>query len=222
MKRFLNFVLKINFKTFYFNFKYLPLKQAVKLPIFISRKVYLKNSSGKIIIDAIAIRTGLIQFGYGEVGIFDNKKSRSIWDVSGIVIFKGICRIGHGSKISVGKNGKLTLGNNFVISAETSIVSHMEIVFGNNCLLSWDILIMDTDFHKIKDKQENIINAPKPIIIGENVWVGCRCLILKGTIIANHSVIGANSIVSKSLEYSHGLYAGNPCKLIKENISWEE
>ena len=66
----------------------------------------MRVTGGKIIIDC-PISTGLIQFGYGNVGVFDNKKSRSIWEVSGTVIFKGKCNIGHGSKISVGDCGKL-------------------------------------------------------------------------------------------------------------------
>ena len=65
-------------------------------------------------------------------------------------------------------------------TAETSIVAFTEIRFGNNCLLSWDILVMDTDFHKLKDEFGNIINKPRPIIIGDRIWIGCRCLILKG------------------------------------------
>lgn len=220
MKKYLKFFLMLNLKTIYFNFKYLPFTQAIKLPILISNKVYLKVTSGKIILDC-SIRTGLIQFGYGNIGIFDNKKSRSIWEVSGTVVFKGKCNIGHGSKISVGNSGKLILGENFVITAETSIVSFSEIQFGNNCLLSWDILVMDTDSHKLKDESGKIINKPTPIIIGDNIWIGCRCLILKGTIIPSNCVIGANSIVNKPLEKRNCLYVGSPCKMVKENISWE-
>jgi len=220
MKKYLRFLLRLNFKTIYFNLKYLPFRQAIKLPILVSNKVYLRVTSGKLIIDC-PIRTGLIQLGYGNVGIFDNKKSRSIWEVSGTVIFKGKCNIGHGSKISVGSSGKLILGENFVTTAETSIVAFSEIQFGNNCLLSWDILVMDTDFHKLRDELGNIINMPKPIIIGDKVWIGCRCLVLKGTIIPNNCVIGADSIVSKVLEKDNCLYVGSPCKMVKENISWE-
>lgn len=220
MKKYLKFLLRLNFKSIYFNLKYLPFRQAIKLPILISNKVYLRVTSGKLIIDC-PISTGLIQFGYGNVGIFDNKKSRSIWEVSGKIIFKGKCNIGHGSKISVGSSGVLILGENFVTTAETSIVAFTEIQFGNNCLLSWDILVMDTDFHKLKDELGNIINKPRPIIIGDKVWIGCRCLILKGTIIPNNCVIGADSIVSKVLEKENCLYVGSPCKMVKENISWE-
>ena len=50
--------------------------------------------------------------GYGNVGIFDKKRSRGIWEVQGKVKFCGNAFLDHGSKISVGKNGVLTFGNN--------------------------------------------------------------------------------------------------------------
>lgn len=220
MMKYITFLLKLNYNTIYLNFKYFPFREALKFPILASSKSFLKTTSGQIEVDA-PLKTGMIKFGFGEVGIFDNKKSRSIWELNGTIVFKGKCNIGHGSKISVGKNAKLTLGNNFAVSAESSIVSFLEITFGSNCLLSWDILIMDTDFHKIKDNSNTVINNPKPVIIGDNVWIGCRSLILKGSEIPNGCIIGANSVVSKKLDNERSLYVGNPCKLVKEDVLWE-
>ncbi|SDG37019.1 transferase hexapeptide (six repeat-containing protein) [Dyadobacter soli] len=164
---------------------------------------------------------GLIQIGYGKIGIFDEKRSRTIWEVSGTVVFNGTCNIGHGSKISVASTGSLSFGEDFFITAETSIVAQLNIEFGKNCLISWDTLIMDSDLHKIKNEHGLEINAPQPVLIGDDVWIGCRCLVLKGAKIPNNSIIGASSLVSKALEKENALYAGSPCKLIKENVSWE-
>jgi acetyltransferase-like isoleucine patch superfamily enzyme len=220
MKKFFKHIQELNFKSIYFNFKYLPFSQAIKMPIMISNKVYLRTMAGRIILDC-PIKRGIIKIGYGDVGIFDDKKSRSIWEVSGEVVFKGKCSIGHGSKISVGKSGKLTLGDNFEITAESSIISFSEIQIGKDCLISWDALIMDTDFHKIKDENNNLLNPPKPIIIGDKVWIACRCTIMKNAVIPSGCVIGANSVLGKALEKKNSLYAGNPCRFIKENITWE-
>lgn len=125
----------LSYKIIYFNFRYLPYKQAIKFPFFISKKVYFKDLRGKIKLEG-PISTGMIKIGFGDVGIFDDKRSRSIWEVSGNIIFRGSAQIGHGSKISVAENGTLILGNNFTITAESSIVAHLNIEFGNNCLLS--------------------------------------------------------------------------------------
>ena len=217
LRKVLKALSKVNFKTIYFNFRYLPFRQAVKVPIFVSKKVYLLQAGGQVKLDC-PIRTGMIQIGYGSIGIFDKKVSRSIWEVAGTVIFKGSAHIGHGSKISVA--GTLVLGNGFTITAESSIIASNKIEFGNDCLLSWDTLIMDTDFHEVKDKSDNILNPSAPIIIGNNVWIGCRCLVLKGATIPDKSVIGANSLVSKHLEKENAMYGGQPARVLKEEITW--
>jgi acetyltransferase-like isoleucine patch superfamily enzyme len=220
MKKSLNNIKKLSIKTLYFNFKYLPFKQAIKFPIFISRNLYIKKAEGSIRLEAPA-KTGLIRIGFGDTGIFDDKKSRSIWDVSGEVVFKGKTRVGHGSKISVGETGRLLFGDNFTITAESTIIAYSQVEFGRNCLLSWDILIMDTDLHTIKDNSGTVINPPKAICIGDNVWIGCRCTILKGASIPHGSIVGANSTISKSLDMRQAVYVGNPPKCVRENVFWE-
>lgn len=220
MRKYWNFISKITLKTLYFNLKYLPFKQAIKLPVLVSRQVYLRETSGRVVIDG-PIRPGLIQLGYGDVGIFDRYRSRTIWQVAGTVVFQGYCNIGHGSKISVHKDGRLIFGENFVIGAESTIVVTEEVRFGRDTMLSWDVLIMDTDFHQIKGPTGKVINEPSPVVIGDKVWIGCRTLILKGTVIPDHCVIGANSTVAGKLEKSNGVYAGSPCTLRRDGITWE-
>ena len=44
---------------------------------------------------------------------------------------------------------KIVFGDNFCVTANSAIVCVSNINFGSNVLLSWDILILDTDFHKI-------------------------------------------------------------------------
>lgn len=165
----------------------------------------------------------MIRIGFGNIGIFDQILSRSILEIRGEIIFYGKAVIGHGSKISVGKNGILEIGNNFNVTAETSIVCHKYIKFGDNNLISWENLVMDTDFHKIKKLNgDNFVNDLKNIDIGNNVWIGCRNTILKGSRIMDNSVIGANSLVNKEFKKENVLIAGNPAKILKENIIWEK
>lgn len=209
-----------NLNTLRFNYHYFPLKVAIRVPVLISSNVVLSNLSGKVFIEEPIYR-GKIKIGYGDVGIFDKKLSRSIWQVSGIVKFNGTAIIGHGSKISVGKDAELVIGNNFVVTAETSIITFKSIVIGNDCLLSWQCLIMDTDFHKIKDKNGSIINSPASIAFGNNVWLGARCLVLKGADIPSYSVIGAGSTVTGKLSGESQVFAGSPVKPVRSEVSWE-
>lgn len=204
-------------KTIYFNLKYLPLNKALSLPVFISHRVWLKECAGNIELTSYAMAS--VKIGYGGVSIFDENRSRSIWQVNGTVKFRGKAAFGHGSKISV--DGILEVGDNFEITAESAIICHERIVFGDDVLISWDTLIMDCDFHKIYDERDQVINENSPVIIGNKVWIGCRCLILKGVSIPDGAVIAASSTVNKTIDNPSSIIAGSPAKTVKENISWK-
>lgn len=164
-------------------------------------------------------KIGLIKLGFPGVGIFDGEKDKLIWQVSGNVTFKGTANLGQGSKISVGKKGNLTIGNNFNITANSSIVCHDNIKFGDDVLVSWENLFMDTDFHKISyPNQKN----RKGIFIGDGVWITCRNTILKGSFIGNNSVLSSGSILNKKIFGNNVLIGGNPPMVLKEGIKWEE
>lgn len=212
---------RANPKTIYFNFRYLPWRLAIRFPIWISSNTYLRKTKGTICING-PISTGMIRIGYGDIGIFDKKRSRAIWEVSGKVVFEGSAEIGHGSKISVGNSGELVFGKNFMITAESAIIAYKKVLFGNDCLLSWDILIMDTDFHPIYHASNEIVNPDAEIIIGHSVWIGCRSLILKGSTIPDGSVIAANSLVSQKLTGTNQIFGKNPLTTIAENIFWRK
>lgn len=207
-------------KTIYFNFKYFKLRDAVKFPVLIARRVKLAQTKGEIFLP-LDIKTGMIQIGFHGVGIFDSRYSRAIWQVSGKVKFKGKCALGQGSKISVGKDGCLEIGDNFLITAESSIVCHHKIRFGNDVLISWDNLFMDTDFHHIYDNNQKKLNHNKEIIIGNHVWIGARNVILKGTELEDNCVLGGNSLINKSFKQQNVLLAGQPARILKTDLTWK-
>jgi acetyltransferase-like isoleucine patch superfamily enzyme len=59
----------------------------------------------------------------------------------------------------------------------------------------------------------------KPIVIEDNVWIGCNVIILKGVTIGAGSIVAAGSIVTKNVP-ADSIVAGNPAKVIKENVKW--
>lgn len=211
------FYLKTFFKTLYFNFKLLPPRDAISIPFLISGNCHLANLKGKIILHEKSFLC--VKIGFGNVGIFDKQYGRTIINLSGTIEFRGKAYLGHGSKLSVG--GILVLGENFKISAESSIVCEHKISFGSNCLISWDCLFIDNDFHDIYDLSSRLkINKSRPILIGDNVWFCSRCTILKGVEISNDCVVGASSVISGSFK-ANSLIAGSPAVVIRNNIYWE-
>jgi len=208
-------------KTLFFNFKYLDFRSALRLPVLVSRKVRFKTVKGHVDI-AAPLHTGMIRLGFDSCGIFDAKRSRSIWEVAGDVVFKGNYLLGNGFKICVlVGGGRLVFGDKFTMTAESQIVAAKEISFGSDCLLSWNILIMDTDFHKIYDSNGCRTNFDKPVKIGDHVWIGCRSMILKGSCIPTGAVIAAGSKVAGKLKDSNCIYGKEPIRTIAQNIAQE-
>lgn len=192
----------------------------MSLPVFIFKHTKLSSMSGSIVLP-VHCKTGMIKIGIHGVGIIDNTYERTIWQCKGKVIFKGTANIGSGTKFSINKGGSLTLGDKFCITGRSTIICSKNVTFGNECLLSWDILIMDTDFHNIYTIEDLLMNSPKPILIGNHVWIGCRNTILKGVSIADNVIVAAGSLLTKKvLDAKCIVGTQNTICHIKDNITW--
>ena len=111
-------------------------------------------------------------------------------------------------------NGELQLGKYILISPGTSIRSAQKIVIGDSTMIASDVTITDSDWHDIYDRTDYVA-SPKEVIIQENVWIGEKSLILKGSKIGKNSIIGAGSVVSGEVP-ANVVFAGNPAKEIKK------
>ncbi len=218
MREYIEYLLSIP-KSFYFNLSVLPFRQAIRLPVFIRYNCKIKSAKGKIVFKN-AIRRGIVKIGFGNVGVFDKKYSRSIVELKGAVVFESKATFGHGTKISVGPKATLTIGDNFTNTAEITIICFKDMSFGKNVLTSWNTLIMDTDFHATYHIQTNqTFSYEEPVRIGNNVWIGTRAVVLKGSCVPDGCIVGANALVNKKYEEENCLLAGNPTKICKRGIS---
>lgn len=95
-----------------------------------------------------------------------------------------------------------------------------KIEIGKDCMFSADIVIMNTDVHKIYDTTTNLkTNEGKEISIGNHVWLGIRTIVLKGVNIGDNSIVAAGSIVTKDVK-ANTVVSGNPARQVKENRNW--
>lgn len=210
-------------KTVYFNYKYFSFGDAIKFPVIIYRHTDLYCMKGDIHITC-PIQTALIKIGIPETYTLDKKNNRTKWKVEGSIIVSGHITIGSGCCVRlIGQDSILHLGHNILFSGGSSIICNKEISIGDDCLISWDVLIMDTDFHFILNQKGSVINPPTPIKIGKNIWIGCRCTILKGINIADNNVIAADSTITHSIEESNSIIGGkgDMLRVIKNNIQWK-
>lgn len=205
-------------KSFYVSWKLTSLRQAFKLPCMIHYRSKIISLKGKL--HAAEIARGVFRVGFGNVGIVDNRFETAVLEIDGNIVIKSEVQIGSGSRISIGRDGCLSFGEHFTNTAKTAIVCHDKISIGDNVLVSWDTLIMDTDFHSTENTTTGTVNRHKsPIVIEDNVWIGARTTILKGSVIPEGCIIGASSVVTKAFHQGQCLIAGNPACIKKENIT---
>lgn len=119
----------------------------------------------------------------------------------------------------VDKGAALIIGDNLGIS-QAAIVCQESIRIGNDVKIGGGVCIYDTDFHAIdpilrSDPLSDSLNKVKrPVVIGNNAFIGAHSLILKGVSVGENSIIGAGSVVTKSIP-ANQVWAGNPAKFIR-------
>ncbi|NBK91518.1 acyltransferase [bacterium 1XD21-13] len=115
-------------------------------------------------------------------------------------------------------DGIIVIGENTGISNST-IVAYRSVIIGKNVLIGGSCKIYDTDFHSLKlsDRLEHPLEniCSKEIVIEDGVFLGAYCIVLKGVTIGKNSVIGAGSVVTKTIPGGE-IWAGNPAKFIKK------
>ena len=110
--------------------------------------------------------------------------------------------------IYVASGAKLTFGNVF-INQGVGITCASQVTIEDETVIGEMTEIMDTDWHGIDGEAAKV----EPISIGKHVWVGFRCIILKGVTIGDNSIIGGGSVVTHSVP-PNTIFAGNPAQQI--------
>jgi acetyltransferase-like isoleucine patch superfamily enzyme len=133
-------------------------------------------------------------------------------------------------------SGEVNIGDRVYIGGST-IICRSKIEFGSNIFVAWGVHFYDHDSHSldfknrqnditqqledyrrgesiVRNKNWDVVNSAS-IKICDNAWIGMNAVILKGVTIGEGAIVGAGSVVTKSVpEWT--LVAGNPAKFIKE------
>ena len=124
------------------------------------------------------------------------------------------------SYFNIGRDAVLTIGNNTGCSSTTIWVAQ-EVSIGDNVKIGALTIITDTDSHSLDPMLRANLNTDsknakkKPVIIGNNVFIGMSSIICKGVVIGENSIIGAGSVVTRSIP-ANEIWAGNPAQFIKK------
>lgn len=92
---------------------------------------------------------------------------------------------------------------------------------GKWCMFSREIEVRTTDAHSLIDKATGVrLNNPASIEIGDHVWVSLGCVISKGVVLPNDTIVGAKSFVNGKFIEESTVIAGLPAKVVKRGVTW--
>lgn len=185
---------------------------------------------GKIIVN-ISGDNNLIQF----------KDICSIFGTVSISLHANDARIILGRKLHIAESLRIICGQNhkhfgYADNAEiiimdnvcienliiTTFNSNISIAIEEKTVISYGVTIYHTDAHPIYNKKTGtLINLPRDLKIGKGSWLGASTTILKNVHLAEGTIVGYGSIVTKSFNEPFTAIAGNPAKKIKDNVIWK-
>ena len=148
---------------------------------------------------------------YNSTRPIEEKERKEIMER--LIVMKGKIKIRPPFYCDYGYN--IEVGENFYANFSCTILDVNKVIIGDNVMFGPNVQVY-TATHPLDPKERlKELESSKPIIIGDNVWIGGGAILLPGVIIGKNTTIGAGSVVTKDIP-ENVLAGGNPCKIIKK------
>ena len=126
------------------------------------------------------------------------------------------------------EGGKILIGNNVFMNYNSFIGSMEAVTIGNDVIIATNVRSFDNNNHPTSPTQREMMShndfygelwtwkyaEHKPVVIGDNVWIGEFSAILKGVTIGKGSIVASHSVVTKDVP-PYVIVAGNPARVVK-------
>ncbi|MFV0441101.1 MAG: acyltransferase [Lachnospirales bacterium] len=183
--------------------------------------VIVDSSKSELLDKAEIVFNGENNILYVEDGV-KLKNSKILFNGNNSIVYLSKSKYTYYTKITLYSDSIVYFGKDCSFNTKgISLLAseHQNILIGNNGLFSFGINFRTADAHLVYDCKTKLrLNQSKSILIGDRVWLGQNITILKGTTIGSGSIIGLNSLISNKIVFSNTICAGNPVKLLKDNM----
>jgi len=136
-----------------------------------------------------------------------------------LVAGRGV-RIAKGCVLVVGAQGLLSVGTRTIIGPHTRIMAATQVRIGARCMISWNCSIFDSIGHRMWLEGQEEAEVEAPVVIGDDVWIGPYTIVMKGVEIGANSIIGAGSVIRRTIP-PNSLAYGNPARVVGKVDRWE-
>lgn len=191
------------------------------------KKLYRKrrlNKVSKIVKNSVTQVGKICEIDYGTVVELMNGSTKDDVVIHDNVMLSA-CRL-----ISV-CHGKITIGNSTKVGKGASILCVDRVSIGCYTEIAPNVRIVDNNNHPVNpefrrftrttphgsDARSWVHSVHKPVVIGDNCWIGENSRIQKGVTIGDNSIVAACSVVTKDVP-ANSIAAGNPARIVKTDI----
>ncbi|MAY64090.1 MAG: hypothetical protein CML29_17945 [Rhizobiales bacterium] len=202
-------------KTIYFNLRSMPLRTAVKLPVYIHTHTEFSSLSGSVEIRG-PVRRGMVRIGKRV----DRGQGVTIIRNLGLLILHDGVTVMQGCDFYIGPEGVLDIGARARIRENVLICASTLVRIGELTGIAYQTTIADNDFHYVLDTETGAAgNCKAAIIIGARNWIGSRTVIKKGTVTPDDLIVASSySVLGKDYTQSvppFSVLGGIPARLLK-------
>jgi acetyltransferase-like isoleucine patch superfamily enzyme len=162
---------------------------------------------------------GALRIGLGGFGLTSEHDASVVRVRPGARLHcDGVVSLQRGVRVVV-DGGRLTIGHGTNVNGlGTRLLCAQEVSIGRFCTLSWDVQVLDGDFHTI-----TVDGLPRPstapVRIGDRVWIGTRAVVLKGVTVGDGAVVAAGAVVTRDVP-ARCVVAGVPARVVGRVDSW--
>src|SRR3954467_9939478 len=123
--------------------------------------------------------------------------------------------IGHGTKIRV-HEGECESGAKTVLGQECTISAFQHVSIGRECILADRVMLIDFDHGVVEVERPIRLQGiyKRDVRVGSNCWIGYGACILRGVTVGDNCVIGTNSVITKDVP-ANAVIAGAPARVLR-------
>ena len=183
------------------------------------------NALSRLWLHRFAVRNRQVEFGRNLrligrpiLAVAPDATLRIGHDVTLISLAEGNL-VGLSKRCSIGvePRAKLTIGDGCGFSG-VSIYCALEISIGRHLTCGGNVCIWDTDFHPLdpeaRRRNDHAAIQRRPVLIGDDVFLGANALVLKGARIGDRAIVAAGSVVTGTIPADE-IWGGNPAKFLR-------